>query len=272
MNINSDIETFLRDGYLILDLFDEAWVKTAEQMIHDRVDEIRAGKNSGAENADWSLAEYHKSLGARDEDHRALMAHSVRYINLTDDMVEGLLPPLVLSLLDHYWGHREPMITHRGHELREEDEGKYACGYRFVRPGLTDVAGVHVDTYFGSKPDAYDESLETCVHSADKDAELLTIWIPVVGFDERYSLRIAPRTHMVEHPVDAFNRDPGIITQAVKDDYESKFDYIRPGLKPGQAILFHPNLMHGGSSNLGDSTRVSMEVRLHNPKRGQSGD
>lgn len=269
-NISTDL--FYKDGYLILDLIDEVWLETASKLIHDRVDEVRQSAIGETGNSDWTLASYHEKIGSDDDVHNRLMAHAVRYINMTDDMVPPLLQWPVEDILDHYWGHREPLITHRGHELPDEKEGDYACGFRFVRPYVTDVTGVHVDTYFGSKSDAYDRSLEDCVDSGAEDPDLITIWIPVVGFDERYSLRLAPGTHTINHPVEAFVKSPDFITQAVNQDYESKFDYIRPNLKPGQAIVFHPNLLHGGSSNLGGSTRVSMEVRLHNPRKRKTKD
>ena len=54
------------------------------------------------------------------------------------------------------------------------------------------------------------------------------------------------------------------MTRECTSDYESRFHFIRPELLPGQAIVFHPNLLHGGSVNEGNSTRVSIEVRLRN--------
>ena len=49
--------------------------------------------------------------------------------------------------------------------------------------------------------------------------------------------------------------------------YFSKLKSIRANLKPGQAIIFHPNLIHGGSINNGIYTRISIEVRLFNKKK-----
>ena len=48
------------------------------------------------------------------------------------------------------------------------------------------------------------------------------------------------------------------------ENYTRKYKYIRPQLRLGEAIIFHPNLIHGGSLNLGKKTRVSIDFRLFN--------
>ena len=50
------------------------------------------------------------------------------------------------------------------------------------------------------------------------------------------------------------------------ENYTKKYKYIRPQLRLGEAIIFHPNLIHGGSLNLGKKTRVSIDFRLFNKK------
>ena len=52
----------------------------------------------------------------------------------------------------------------------------------------------------------------------------------------------------------------------LKKKYYRKFKYKRLNLKKGEAILFDPNLIHGGTDNLGTKTRVSLEFRLYNHK------
>ena len=46
--------------------------------------------------------------------------------------------------------------------------------------------------------------------------------------------------------------------------YTNKFKGFRPNLKPGQIILFNSNLLHGSSLNVGDKSRLSMEIRICN--------
>ena len=47
-------------------------------------------------------------------------------------------------------------------------------------------------------------------------------------------------------------------------NYLKKFKFKRLTLKKGQAIFFHPNLIHGGSINKGNYTRLSVEIRMFN--------
>ena len=39
---------------------------------------------------------------------------------------------------------------------------------------------------------------------------------------------------------------------------------MRPDLKIGEVIIFHPNLLHGNSLNKGNKSRLSLEARLYN--------
>ena len=45
-----------------------------------------------------------------------------------------------------------------------------------------------------------------------------------------------------------------------------KFKFKRLNYKPGEALVFHPNLLHGGSDNLGSNTRISLDTRVLNLK------
>ncbi len=258
-------ESFYKEGYVILDLFDDQWLTQCRTLVLDRINALCEKNGITTKDPDWTLGKYHEVIASDDNVHRLLMKHADRYINLTKELAAPLYHPTVLEILKHYWGHSNPLITHRAHEIEDANEGENACCFRFVRPGVHDVTGVHVDTYFGADADLYNQSLDSCLRQQADDADLITIWFPLVGFDERYSLRFAPGTHLIAHPLEAFVKSPEFITKAVTAEYEAQFDHVRPKLRPGQAIVFHPNLMHGGSMNEGDVTRVSMEIRLHNP-------
>lgn len=261
----TDADSFYQEGYVILDLFDDQWLAQCRTLVLERINALCKKNGITPNDPNWTLGDYHEAVASDDSNHRTLMKHADRYINLTEELAAPLYHPTVLEILKHYWGHSNPMITHRAHEIEDADEGDYASCFRFVRPGVRDVTGVHVDTYFGADADLYNQSLDSCLRQQSDDADLITIWFPLVGFDERYSLRFAPGTHLIAHPLEAFVKSPEFITKAVTAEYEAQFDHIRPKLLPGQAIVFHPNLMHGGSMNDGDMTRVSMEIRLHNP-------
>ena len=95
---------------------------------------------------------------------------------------------------------------------------------------------------------------------------LLTLWTPIVGASSKYTLSIAPETHNLEHPLNKYEKNKKIVSNIFLDSYVKKFKFIRPNLKYGQAILFHPNLLHGASFNKGIYTRASLEIRMYNKK------
>ena len=49
--------------------------------------------------------------------------------------------------------------------------------------------------------------------------------------------------------------------------YYKKFKFKRFNLKKGEAILFDVNLIHGGTENLGNQSRVNLEFRLYNQEK-----
>lgn len=265
-DLNENLKTFLREGYLITQFYDDVLMDLAETLVHDKIDHV--GKELGIEtpNSDWNLANYHKCFGIDQNIHGQLMAAPNRYITLPDSLLAPSESSPIKDFFDYFWDGKKPLVTHwqgPNGELQPDN----ACGFRVVRPGPEDITGAHVDTYYGYGENADDatNALSSRVEKAIHGLDLITAWVPVVGFDERYSLRFAPRSHAINHPVSAFNHNPDFITRASTSEYESKFDFIRPSLKRGQAIIFHPNLLHGGSANLGNTTRVSLEIRFRNP-------
>lgn len=269
MSPKDNLDLFNKNGYLVLDLFSDAQVDVVAKSIEDRIDEIGAPTPAKHGVRRWNLADYHNTLGADDAVHRRITDPEVRYVTLSDDFVSSSLDKTVLRVLDHYWGHRETLITHeRGISDDKPQDSRLTddntCGFRLVRPGTADAAGVHVDKYYGNIPGI--------AEVGTSNPTLITLWIPVVGFGERYSLRLAPGSHLIAHPPEEFKKIPGYLTQVCGPAYESKFEYVRPKLRKGQAIVFHPNLLHGGSRNLGKTTRVSVEIRLRDARVFSRGD
>jgi len=259
MSPKDHFDFFNKNGYVVLDLFSEAQIDAAAKIIEDKIDEIGAPAPEKRGVRDWTLADYHNTFGSDDTVHRRVTYPDVRYVTLSEDFVASALDGTVLRILDRYWGHREPLITHeRGLRDAKAPDARLiddnTCAFRLVRPGTDDAAGVHVDKYYGN--------VAGIAEVGPANPSLITIWIPVVGFGEHYSLRLAPGSHTIDHPPEVFKKIPAYLTRVCSPEYESKFEYIRPKLRKGQAIVFHPNLLHGGSRNLGQATRVSLEIRL----------
>ena len=87
--------------------------------------------------------------------------------------------------------------------------------------------------------------------------------MPLIGFNEKYSLNLAPKSHLLNHPINKFVKSK-TVTNIFSKNYYKNIKFLRPKLQKGQAIVFHPNLLHGNSFNIGTKTRFSIEIRFYN--------
>ena len=94
-----------------------------------------------------------------------------------------------------------------------------------------------------------------------------SLWTPIIGFSKKYTLRFAPGSHLLNHPISKIKKQSKYISPVFEKKYYQKFKYKRLNLKKGEAILFDVNLIHGGTDNLGTKTRVNLEFRLYNNKK-----
>ena len=127
-------------------------------------------------------------------------------------------------------------------------------GFRVARPeklSSKDVGGEHLDLHYGGKKNT-------------NQKKLFTIWCPIVGMSKNYTLRISPGSHKFKHPLSSISKQKKYISMVLNKNYVKRFKFIRPNLKAGQVIFFHPNLIHGSSKNLGSKTRVSIDLRIFN--------
>ena len=80
----------------------------------------------------------------------------------------------------------------------------------------------------------------------------------------KYTLRISPGSHKFKHPLNSISKQKKYISMVLNKKYVKTFKFVRPKLKAGQVIFFHPNLIHGSSKNLGNKTRISSDFRIFN--------
>tara|TARA_B100000029_G_C17455321_1_gene916501 strand:- start:424 stop:1245 length:822 start_codon:yes stop_codon:yes gene_type:complete len=261
------VEKFLKDGYLVVNLFTPDQIEIIKTLIRQKITNIYKDFCHGKINKNWALEKYHKTLGVNEKTHATLMENPVRYFFMPENLIKTLTEQPLKQIMQHFWGHLDPLITHIGHEKeKNKPVSDNACCFRVIRPGSQDASGVHVDTYYAAKRKMYIRSLNERLNSSALQLDLLSSWVPIIGFSEKYSLRLSPGSHVIKHPPNSFIKSPNHITRIVKKDYEKQFNYVRPRLKKGQAIIFHPNTLHGGSTNFGQKTRVSVEVRFRNNK------
>ena len=151
--------------------------------------------------------------------------------------------------MNKFWGHEKNSIFWIGSPKKKQVKLN-AAGFRLVRPEKKKDGGTeHIDAY-------------------TKDSKaFFTLWIPLIGFGEKYTLKIAPKSHLLNHELKNYTSNQKYISRGFQDKYVKKFNFIRPKLKIGQALIHHPNLIHGGNVNLGKHTRISIEVRFFDKKK-----
>ncbi len=153
----------------------------------------------------------------------------------------------ISKILKQVWGHDQFKIIWVGSPSKQEFKNN-KVGFRIARPkNLSDIAKEHIDSY------------------NDMKNYFFTIWVPLIGFNKKYSLKIYPKTHKLDHSknVTKYNKKN---SRLFKKNYLGKFNEKRLTLRKGNVIIFDQNLIHGGAINNGNNTRISAEIRIFNKK------
>ncbi|MBM3394765.1 MAG: phytanoyl-CoA dioxygenase family protein, partial [Betaproteobacteria bacterium] len=123
--------------------------------------------------------------------------------------------------------------------------------WRLVRPHATgDVGPLHADRWFHQMMHMYGRAFpERCF--------TLKVWIPVLTEPGRNGLLLVPGSHRREwkHSTQWINGQP-------KPRFEDEAEPVLMSTAPGEALIFHEDLLHGGAVNAGQDTRVSTEITL----------
>ena len=247
-------EFFNKNGYCIIDLFNNKIIEDFNEQINDKFNTIL--KKNNINSRVKNLKNYHR-LKLSDNEHNQLLKNSSRYVDLKSSARRRIKSnKKILNILKNFWGHSNISIRWVG-SLKKNSMKKNATAFRMARPHpSSDVGGVHYDLPYGRKK----------IPNKDYKA-IMTIWCPLIGFSEKYTLKISPKSHIPKHPTNKILRQKKFLSPVFEKNYVNKFQYVRPRLKKGQAIIFHPNLLHGASHNKGKNTRISLDIRFFNKKR-----
>ena len=243
---NKHTNFFLKNGYCKLDLFTKKEIDQFLTLVNKRIKilckEIKKLDNSEIKN-------FHKNYNSQSI-RKKLLNPKTRYINIKPKKIlSNKAKKKILALMNEFWGHEISSIWWVGSPKKKQVKLN-SVGFRVVRPEKKKDGGAeHIDAY-----------------NNDKNA-FFTLWIPLIGFGKKYTLKIAPKSHLHHHNLKNYKTDNKYISRTFKNSYIKKFNFIRPNLKKGQALIHHPNLIHGGNVNLGTQTRVSIEIRFFDKKK-----
>lgn len=137
----------------------------------------------------------------------------------------------------------------------EEGFGWPGIYWRLVRPGSHDVGPIHADKWFwdlghGQMPEGY---------------RRVKLWICLRAQKGKSGLRVVPGSQLKDDwKYHGENRNG--MKKPVLDENEADLDLVNLPLSSGQFVLFHDKLLHGGMTNTGDASRISLELTLLIPQ------
>tara|TARA_S200000501_G_C20828382_1_gene746052 strand:+ start:797 stop:1606 length:810 start_codon:yes stop_codon:yes gene_type:complete len=229
------IKNFQRDGYIILNILGKNGALSLLNEINRYYISIGKKNKIPIKN----LKNYHK-LNISEKKNKFLMHPNTRQIKIQRNLVEKILKnESIRTICENLYGNKKINIFQ---EYQNRLRTKH-MGIRIVKPN-SPVSGVHAES------------------NSSPGWDPVTLWCPLVGLDKKYTLRISPKSHKKKHPLNQIVKDKKYLAKAYSKKYLKKFKFHRPNMKVGQAIVFHPNLLHGGSSCKGTSCRVSVEIRI----------
>jgi ectoine hydroxylase-related dioxygenase (phytanoyl-CoA dioxygenase family) len=241
------VNNFSKNGYVVIKLFKPSQIDKFKKKVSDKLNKINSKKKFNYR----TLGDYHKIV-SDEQLHKKLVKAEKRNILLNSLVIKTIINNKLINLITkNFWGHNKFSI-----KLVVNKSSNNKSVFRLARPykfSKEDVGGYHVDLHYAGK-----------VRKNYK--ELLTIWTPLVGFSKKYSLKLSPKSHLKVHNINNIVKQKVYISKIFKLNYAKRFYFKRFDLRKGQSILFHPNLLHGGSKNLGKKTRVSMDFRIYNSK------
>jgi ectoine hydroxylase-related dioxygenase (phytanoyl-CoA dioxygenase family) len=241
------INNFCKNGYVVINLFKPSQIDKFKKKVCDNLNKVQSKKNFSMK----TLQSYHKTVN--DENlHKKIVKAERRNISFDSLDIKTIIKNKFINLVTkNFWGHNKFSI-----KLVVDKSSNNKSVFRLARPyaySKKDVGGYHVDMHYAGK-------------IRKNYNELFTIWTPLIGFSKKYSLKLSPKSHLINHNIKDIVKQKLYISKIFKLQYANRFYFKRLNLKKGQSILFHPNLLHGGSVNLGKKTRVSMDFRIYNSK------
>ena len=247
---NSKINFYKNNGFLVIDLLNKNQIKELEKKILNKINSNLKFYDS-KKLSENSLKNFHLNE-ISSTDNKYIFDPKKRYIHLNKEFLKKIKKnKIISSILNSNWGHSRYSVKWVA-SLKKKQIRNNVCGFRICPPKKKGV-GVHIDMHVGGKI-IYEKK---CLKS---------LWIPLTGFKNNSTLRISPKSHLSNHPISKLVNQNKYISNIFMNNYVKKFKFQRLNLKPGQAILFHSNLLHGGSDNGDKISRVSLEVRLYNLK------
>jgi len=238
---NKVLSRFNENGFIIINLLDKKLIALFQKKILNKLKSISKKKKYHKKLAKLERIEDYHKIGLNLSEHKDLTNSSGRFLNLSKRGIDPFINKKIDSIFEYFYGNEAPIIKYP----KKKKFVNNVVGFRVVRPNEKIVAKFHSESTYG-------------IHC-------FTLWIPLTGYNSKYTLKIIPKSHLFRHQEKniIFNKEFST-AKIFKKKYIDRFGpSLRPNLNPGDAIFFHPDLIHGNSKNLGNKTRVNLEMRFY---------
>ena len=161
---------FLKKGYKIIDLFSD---KEYENLVIKICKKINSLQNK-VYITNKNLSKFH-NIEFDDKEYANIINSETRNILINENhLTKLILQTEIYDILKQFWGHSRTKIVWVGSAKKGQIINS-RIGFRIARPvklKSKDAASEHIDLY-----------------NTDKKS-FVTIWIPIIGFSKKYSLKI----------------------------------------------------------------------------------
>lgn len=241
-NQKLQLEKLNKDGFVIEKVFNNKLLNVFKNKLLVNLKKSAKKKSISSIRNIKNLEEYF--LVVSKDEHEILMDRETRTVKIQRSEVKLILNQRVKSLLSYYSDKEYYILRSDNKFSRRGREFKNFAGFRIVKPNSAKVAGYHSDHY----------NLQNFK---------FTIWVPLIGFDKKYSLGMIPGSHYYKHTKKHIIKNNTGSAQLFSKTYLKNFSKpFRPNLKPGEVIILHPYLIHGNARNLGKKIRASLEIKV----------
>jgi len=226
------------EGYGVVHAFSKAEFEVLKFSVTQNILKAIKANDIAVDEVTFKLEDYHKVV-MTDKGHLGV-------IDITRNLTNEDLDFNIELLLERFGNELGYKLTSWVEELQ-----KTHIQIRINRPSSLDINPPHKDGYLSYWKD------------------IVNVWIPVAGCNEQTSLPVAPGSHLLsedeiyrtESKGAKINGNTYYVPCILKTKL-GNLNMIRPNPAQGEALLFSPFLIHGAAVNLGDSTRVSIELRF----------
>ena len=179
-------------------------------------------------------------------DHNKVWNKSNRCLS-QDVVIEIESMPFFKKLLKIFGDFNISDVAYDGEVIK----GSKEVYWRLVRPGVSsDVGTLHADKWFH-------EILDFKSKIFNEKTYTLKVWIPIFCEPGKNGLLIVPNSHSRD-----WKYSSKLVEGIPKLIFEDKADPVLIETPPGNMIIFNESILHGGAINMGNETRVSMEITM----------